>query len=100
VSAADREGITAAAIWVEHNFYAGDYSHLEAVRQACPELILIARDVVVDPWQIERCRAGGADAIELIPDLLGPALAAVAAGVHDFGLTPVALDTSLRVHVL
>lgn len=85
---AARSGAAAVSVWVERNFHAGDYAHLDAVRAACPELLLIARDLIVDPWQIERCRAGGADAIELIPELLGPALAATAAAVRETGLAP------------
>jgi indole-3-glycerol phosphate synthase len=93
-------GADAVAIWVERNFHAGDYSHLEAARAACPDLTLIARDVIVDPWQIERARAAGADAVELLPDLLGPALAATAAAVRALGLTPVTIDSRLTVRLV
>lgn len=89
---AQRGGAAAAAIWVERNFHAGEYSHLEAARAACPGLPLIARDVVVDAWQLERCRAAGADGVELSPELLGPALAATAAAARELGLTPVVED--------
>lgn len=87
--AAQKDGAAAAAIWVERNFNAGDYSHLEAARAACPDFILIARDFIVDPWQIERCRAAGADGVELSPDFLGAAFPATAAVVRSLGLTPV-----------
>jgi indole-3-glycerol phosphate synthase len=85
---ASRSGAAAVALWVERNFHAGDYAHLDAVRAACPELPLIARDLIVDPWQLERCRAGGADAVELIPELLGSALGATADAARGLGLTP------------
>ena len=88
-SEAERRGDAAVAVWVERNFHAGDYSHLEAARAACPELVLIARDLVVDLWQLERARAAGADAVELDPEILGPALNAVAAAARGLGLTPV-----------
>lgn len=88
-AAAQAEGKQAVAIWVERNFHAGDWSHLEAARAACPELFLIARDVVLDLWQLERARAAGADAVELDAELLGPALAATADAVRRLGLTPV-----------
>lgn len=94
---AARSGAAAVSVWVERNFHAGDYAHLDAVRAACPDLLLIARDLIVDPWQIERCRAGGADAIELLPELLGAALGATAAAVRDAGLTPVILGPGLTV---
>lgn len=89
---AEKSGAVAVAVWVERNFHAGDYSHLEAAREACPRLILIARDVVVDPWQIERCRAAGADALELMPELLRETLPAVAAAVRALGLEPLVED--------
>ncbi|MDE2511379.1 MAG: hypothetical protein KGL74_09675 [Elusimicrobia bacterium] len=94
---AERNGSGAVALFVERNFHAGDYLHLDAVRVACPNLFLIARDLLVDPWQIERVRAGGADAIELIPELLGPALPATAAAIRDMGLTPVIFGPGLTV---
>lgn len=96
-AAAERDGAQAVAIWVERNFHAGDWSHLEAARAACPELFLIARDVVLDPWQLERARAAGADAIELHAEILGPALAATAAAARKLGLTPVTFGPGLTV---
>lgn len=90
-------GSIAVAVWVERNFRAGDYSHLDAVRAACPGLRLIARDLVTDLWQVERARAGGADAVELVPELLGAALPATAAAVRALGLTPVVVGPGLTV---
>lgn len=86
---AARDGAAAVGVWVERNFHAGDHAHLEAARAACPGLFLIARDLVIDPWQIERARAAGADGLELSPELLGPALDVTAAAARAIGLTPV-----------
>lgn len=83
-------GAAVVAIWVERNFHAGDWDHLEAVRAALPDAALIARDVVVDPWQLARARAAGADGIELMPELLGPLLPAFAASARGLGLIPLA----------
>ena len=94
---AARGGAAAVAVWVERNFHAGDYTHLDAVRTACPDLYVIARDLVVDTWQLERCRAGGADAIELIPELLGPALAATATATRELGLEAVVISPDLSI---
>ena len=96
-AAAQKDGATVVAVWVERNFHAGDWSHLEAARAACPDLVLIARDVVLDLWQIERARAAGADALELNPEVLGPALTATAAAVRKLGLTPVTFGPGLTV---
>ena len=95
--AARKDGAEVVAVWVERNFHAGDYSHLEAVRAACPDLVLIARDVVLDLWQLERVRAAGADAVELNPEVLGSALPATAAAARRLGLTPVAFGPGLTV---
>jgi indole-3-glycerol phosphate synthase len=88
------------AIWTERNFHAGDYSHLEAARAACPEALLIARDVVLDVWQLERIRAAGADAVELMPEVLGPALGATAAAARVLGLAPVVFGPGLTVRAV
>lgn len=93
-------GAVAVGVWVERNFHAGDYAHLEAVRAACPGLLLIARDLILDPWQIERARAAGADAVELLPELLGPALATTAAAVRAHGLAPVVWGPGPTVRVV
>lgn len=85
-------GSTALGVWVERNFHAGDWTHLEAVRRALPDACLIARDYVVDPWQLVRARAAGADGVELVPAVLGPNLAAFAEAARHIGLTPVLWD--------
>ena len=96
---AERQGAAAVAIWTERNFHAGDYSHIEAARAECADLLLIARDIVIDAWQLERCRAAGADAVELIPEVLGPALLTTAAAVRNLGLTPVTFGPGLAVRL-
>jgi indole-3-glycerol phosphate synthase len=95
--AAQKNGAGVVAVWVERNFHAGDYAHLEAVRAACPDLVLIARDVVLDVWQLERARAAGADGVEVNPELLGPALPAIADAVRRLGMAPVAFGPGLTV---
>jgi indole-3-glycerol phosphate synthase len=87
-------GAAALAVWTERNFHAGEYAHLDAVRAACPEALVLMMDYVVDPWQLERARAGGADAVLLLPDLLGPYLGRMAEGARSLGLSPVAFGPS------
>ena len=43
VSALGR-GATGLAVWTERNFHAGDYAHLDAVREACPDALLAMMD--------------------------------------------------------
>lgn len=88
VSALGR-GASGLGVWTERNFHAGDYKHLDAVRAACPDALIVMMDYVVDPWQLERARAGGADAVLLIPALLGPFLGKLVELSRGLGLTPV-----------
>ena len=57
-------------------------------------------DYIVDAWQLERARAGGADAVLLIPELLGPHLERMAAFARALGLTPIAWDDGGAPRVL
>ena len=91
VSAVGR-GATGLGVWTERNFHAGDYLHLDAVRVAVPDALVSMMDYVVDVWQLERARAGGADAVLLIPELLGPYLERMTASARALGLTPIAWD--------
>ncbi|MDD5301769.1 MAG: hypothetical protein PHS14_01565 [Elusimicrobia bacterium] len=91
VSAVGR-GATGLGVWTERNFHAGDYLHLDAVRAAVPDALVAMMDYVVDSWQLERARAGGADAILLIPELIGPHLERMRASARTLGLTPIAWD--------
>lgn len=91
VSAVGR-GAAGLGVWTERNFHAGDYLHLDAVRAAVPDALIAMMDYVVDPWQLERARAGGADAILLIPELLGPHLDRMIAAARALGLTPIAWE--------
>lgn len=87
-----REGAAGLAVWTERNFHAGDYPHLDAVRAACPDAPIVMMDYVVDPWQVERARAGGADAVLLIPELLGPFFERLRAACRALDLAAVAWD--------
>lgn len=85
-------GATGLGVWTERNFHAGDYLHLDAVRAAVPDALVVMMDYVIDPWQLERARAGGADAVLLIPEVLGPYLERMLAAAHALGLTPIAWE--------
>lgn len=99
VSALGR-GASGLGIWTERNFHAGDYLHLDAVRAAVPDALIAMLDYVVDPWQIERARAGGADAVLLIPELLGAGLGSMTALARELGLTPIAWDDGGKPRLL
>lgn len=99
VSALGR-GATGLGVWTERNFHAGDYGHLDAVRAACPDALIAMLDYVVDAWQLERARAGGADAVLLIPELLGPYLERMKASALALGLTPVEWNDGAAPRIL
>lgn len=99
VSAVGR-GATGLGVWTERNFHAGDYAHLDAARAAVPDALIAMMDYVVDAWQLERARAGGADAVLLIPELLGPYLERMSASARSLGLTPIAWDEGAVPRVL
>lgn len=84
--AAVQGGANAVAVWTERNFHAGDWSHVDAVREAAPEITLIARDIVVDAYQLELARAHGADAVTLWGAVLGARTAELADAAHALGL--------------
>lgn len=85
-------GATGLGVWTERNFHAGDYAHLDAARAAAPDALIAMMDYVVDVWQLERARAGGADAVLLIPELLGPHLERMSVSARALGLTPIAWE--------
>ena len=99
VSAVGR-GATGLGVWTERNFHAGDYAHLDAVRAAVPDALVAMMDYVVDVWQLERARAGGADAVLLIPELLGPYLERMTVSARTLGLTPIAWDDGAVPRIL
>lgn len=99
VSAVGR-GATGLGVWTERNFHAGDYAHLDAVRAAVPDALVAMMDYVLDVWQLERARAGGADAVLLIPELLGTHLERMSACARGLGLTPIAWDEGAVPRVL
>ncbi len=67
-------GAAAISILTEPQYFSGDPSFLAAARRARPDAVLLMKDFVIDPYQLELARACGADAVLLIAALLGPRL--------------------------
>jgi indole-3-glycerol phosphate synthase len=64
-------GASAISVLVEPRHWGGALADVRAVRGAV-ELPILAKDVVVDEWQLLLARAAGADIILLIAELLDP----------------------------
>jgi len=62
-------GATAISVLVEPTFWGGSVDDLRAVREVT-DLPILAKDVVIDEYQIYEARSAGADAILLIAEVL------------------------------
>ncbi len=66
-------GATAISVLTEGRHWGGSLDDLVAIRDAV-DVPLLAKDVIVDPYQIYEARAAGADAVLLIAEALDDAL--------------------------
>ncbi len=62
-------GAAALSVLTERHFFAGAPEHLAAVRERYPQALLLMKDFVMDPYQLELALACGADAVLLIAAL-------------------------------
>ena len=58
------------AILTDQEFFGGSLSELTEVREACPELVLLRKDFIIDPYQLHEASACGADMVLLIASVL------------------------------
>jgi len=67
VAGAYREaGAAAVSILTDRNFFGGSFRDLLQVREAVPELVLLRKDFIIDPYQLHEALAYGADMVLLI----------------------------------
>ena len=82
-----RGGAVAVSVLTEPVWFGGSLDDLWAVRSAC-SLPVLAKDFIVDAYQVWQARAAGADAALLIVAAVGPNLAALVAAAGAAGVEP------------
>jgi len=66
----EKAGVAAMSILTDREFFGGSISDLEQVRDACPELVLLRKDFILDAYQLHESSACGADMVLLIASAL------------------------------
>ncbi len=59
-------GAVALSVLTEKNYFSGDLSFLQEIAEEQPELALLRKDFIVDPYQVVEARSSGACAYLLI----------------------------------
>lgn len=87
-------GVSAMSILTDQSFFGGSLKDLKKVRQACPALVLLRKDFIIDPYQLHEASAYGADMVLLIASILE------AREVEDLALeaASLGLNTLFEVH--
>ena len=82
-------GACALSILTEPDFFGGSLEHLAKVRRCQPQVPLLRKDFITDPYQVHEARAYGADAVLLICSLLTPgALSKLMDLARELGMCP------------
>ncbi len=63
-------GASAASILTDRDFFGGSFRDLENVKTSLPNLPLLRKDFMIDPYQVYEAKAYGADIILLIAAIL------------------------------
>ena len=69
-TAYEAAGVSAMSILTDQSFFGGSLMDLKRVREACPGLVLLRKDFVIDPYQLHEASAYGADMVLLIAAIL------------------------------
>ncbi len=66
-------GAAAVSVLTEPNYFMGSGKDLEEVKNALPDVPVLRKDFILEPYQVFEARAWGTDAILLIVPILGDA---------------------------
>jgi indole-3-glycerol phosphate synthase len=66
----ERAGVAAMSVLTDREFFGGSLNDLRGVREACPELVLLRKDFILDAYQLHEASAYGADMVLLIAAIL------------------------------
>ena len=66
----ENAGVTAMSILTDRDYFGGSLRDLQLVRRAKPDLPLLRKDFIIDPYQIHEASAYGADIVLLIASIL------------------------------
>jgi len=69
-TAYEAAGVAAMSILTDQNFFGGSLMDLKQVREACPRLVLLRKDFIIDSYQLHEASAYGADMVLLIAAIL------------------------------
>jgi indole-3-glycerol phosphate synthase len=82
-----RCGAAAISVLTESKYFMGSGSDLEAIKNALPDVPLLRKDFILEPYQVFEARAWGADAVLLIVAILDDiALQHLIAESHRLGM--------------
>ncbi len=89
-------GAAAMSVLTDTPYFGGSLTDLAVARSSAPELPLLRKEFIIDPYQIFQARTFGADAVLLIAALLKPKeIACLTDIAHSLGL-----QTLVEVHSL
>ena len=66
----EASGVAAMSILTDQDFFGGSLKDLKQVRESCPQLVLLRKDFIIDPYQLHEASAHGADMVLLIGAIL------------------------------
>jgi indole-3-glycerol phosphate synthase len=80
-------GAAAVSVLTEEHYFKGSGQDLEAVKKALPDVPVLRKDFILEPYQLDEARAWGADAVLLIAAILDDiALQHLVAESHRLGM--------------